>query len=371
MVLPIVGPISSDIGRSSIGDDSWRLRRGKYKQGKPYNLPLPYDIIREDIMEYAEIGNVPFPAWYANAWDSSNYSWIRCPPLELDNSVVVEARNKARARFIAEVGEYASWAQTLIERQKTLDTLASRLTQLYRFARAVKRGQVGQAYKLLNPPSGRKQHEGLRGTSRNLSQSWLQWWFGIAPILKDIENSRKILETPFQPRRVVGKGTIKYNNHSVSVFPGSFGVETIEFWNWATARVRMQATVWIHNPNEFLFSRMGFTNPFLLGYEVIPFSFIANWFVNLEEWLRQWDEFAGLSIGDSFHTVTSLHHGKGIDITQLWGYDPYGYVTCGRSQRSTRVLGIPDYVLGIRPAWRLSPTRAATAISLLIQQGIK
>jgi hypothetical protein len=371
MAYPVTGPNSSDYGHMTAGDSSYRIRTSRYGQTKPYSLALPYAVIREEILGYqASGGDSNPPAWASAYYNNANAYLRRALPLNASDPTVSGVIQKARTAFMGQLSESASWAQALLERQQTADLLGQRLFQIYRFARAVKQGNLGYAYHLLNPPHGRGT-KGVRGTSRNLSESWLQWWFGVSPLLKDIDSSMTILESPLSPRRVVGKASGSGVSRDVWRESGGFGFSDFtRKHNWRI-HVRVQAEMTVNNPNLFLASKMGFTNPLLLAYEVVPFSFIANWFVNLEEWLKQFDEYLGLHLGEPFHSVTTSHTGTTTQYS-YWHHpdDPVFYQlyeATSRASLSERVLGVPDIKFGIRPPWKLSLSRAATATSLIVQ----
>lgn len=131
----------------------------------------------------------------------------------------------------------------------------------------------------------------------------------------------------------------------------------------ATARVRYQATLRITNPNLFLMNQLGLINPAVVFFELVPFSFIFNWFHNLSDVLSQWSDWLGLELIDPFtgsKTVVNGTEWRKPQWTMDRGYFEVKQVTFNRS------LGFTLPSLGWRKVDRLSVTRGATAISLLL-----
>lgn len=370
MVFPITGPTYAALGISSASDAGWRRQWWRYKQVKPYNLNLPYKVIFTEILSAVPIGQVvqSIPAW-VNPWVGSNYARFRSEPITLDNPVVVRHMSVARAGLNTQLSDFASWAQALVERQQTMDLMTKRLVQFGKFLLAVKRGRFGDAYAIIRP-SGSRRNGAFRNSVKSAGNLWLEWWFGIHPILVDIKTSKAILETPFGPKAVESYSKEVIDEIETILNYGTFGYESIRSVTKGKVKVRCNATVWIDNPNSFLTSRMGFTNPLLLAYEVVPFSFVANWFINIEEWLRRFDGHHGITIDDPYYSVRSSITVHSQVKTILYGYpEPYdGVDVTGASSSFERVRGLPEVTLGFRPPWDLSKTRGLTAASLIVQR---
>jgi hypothetical protein len=364
-----------------VGDRSFKVRIERWKQERPYNLPLPYTRWENGIDAVQIATNQPDttspPTWCnvcsqsVSAWGSHD-SWVAKPP-GYESSLSQEAIAGNKREFLGKIGARANLAQALVERRQTMELLGSRMAQLARFALAVKRGRFGDARRILDP-RGSLRDKLPQSSSRSLSNAWLQWWFGVSPLLADISSAVKVLDSPLGERPVSTVVNFPVRQHSTPEGVRNFGtgVEDYVLSDRQVWRCRMQATVRIDNPNLFLYASLGFTNPAVLAYEVIPFSFVANWFINIEEYLQQFTEFHGVTLVEPQHTVTFRRATKvrnSFTYTDGSGY--YRIITVTASSSGIyRRLGIPDVTLGFRRFERLSPTRAATIASLLVQRFI-
>lgn len=366
MVLPITGPHSSETGVSTRGYGSHRNRVTGYRQVKPFDRPLAYARIDEWISFCKLVGDQPPPPW-TNVWEGGNLSYLRGLPLTEAAPIGAEAIAKARKSFFGKISDRANVALALIERQQTLDLLSGRLFQLAHWANAVRRGRLGDAWGILRHD---KQGERLRGSKsapKVLANAWLQYWFGLSPLIADMSNLMEVLNTPFGVRRIAASARVRDVTELSAYNGGTFGW----YQNYAKydmlARARILADVRIDNPNTFLASRLGFTNPAVLAYEAVPFSFIVNWFVNIEEYLGQYDELHGIILENPVVSFQGWNTAQASERTFVTGIPVWGVDVIGHSYYQTRSLTIPDVTLGIRPPWRLSTTRGLTAASLVVQ----
>jgi len=81
---------------------------------------------------------------------------------------------------------------------------------------------------------------------------------------------------------------------------------TIDYYV-AEARVAYSAGVRITNPNRWLAERAGLLNPATVIWDLVPWSFVVNMFVNTGQLVQQVTDFAGLSF-DDMHKTTSVRY---------------------------------------------------------------
>lgn len=132
-----------------------------------------------------------------------------------------------------------------------------------------------------------------------------------------------------------------------------------------------QAEIKVTNPNLYLANRLGLTNPASVVWELIPFSFVVDWFVNVSDFLNQFSEFHGVALVNPFNSIktTTFCSGSRNQWYPVPGVTLYSAFQV-QSRRVTfkRQLGIPAVTLKIRAPKPLSVTRGITAISLLLQR---
>lgn len=378
------------------------LQRTGYRQAKPYNLPLDFRFSTRKIHSYAtnEPGN-----WGSGA---HSVSYILQPDLRV--------YNKAYDKFKSNLGSAASLAVTLAERKQAFEMIVKRSTQLVSFARALRKLNFHDAARILGvtaPPlvvprrkRGRpqpftyaiwrddgsgsvdqrarrfylKKHRGrkppvvVRPSGRGLiredshrafANNYLEFHFGWSPLVQDIGNALEVLTQGIPNYLVRGKASL---NSSTTYNVGSAPVDK-QVHNTVSG-YSIRARVEVDDPNARLASQMGFVNPLIVAWELVPFSFAVDWFVNVGDVLASFSDFLGFKFLES--SVTSFNKDTVLTFYQSIDYGaPIGVVRKAGVYEGVdvkRQVGpIPGPSLMVRPPWVLSPRRGLAAISLLIQ----
>lgn len=130
-------------------------------------------------------------------------------------------------------------------------------------------------------------------------------------------------------------------------------------------KVQHIADVRVTNPNLLLASRLGLTNPASIAWELVPFSFVVDWFGTVGEFLASWTDFDGLEF---IQPMTTIMWKSSVDDYQkyLMPWDPPVSKTIERFElkRTTGIAGPSILVRSYKP---LSASRGLTAASLLVQ----
>lgn len=110
-------------------------------------------------------------------------------------------------------------------------------------------------------------------------------------------------------------------------------------------------------------SRLGLTNPALLAWELVPFSFVADWFVNIGDCLQSLDnplQISGLTVIKSMKVRSSVIAAR---KSGTWsGSGTYDEIVYSRTPPTALSLIV-------RPQFdpSLSATKIANAVALLVQ----
>jgi hypothetical protein len=136
-------------------------------------------------------------------------------------------------------------------------------------------------------------------------------------------------------------------------------------------RVRCGVEVQVDNPNLYLANKLGLTNPALIVYDAIPFSFVVNWFVTIEQFLSQMNMFAGVTVKNPWMSVKLTDACTTTEKYTAPYYGESGDSTCKtRGTSFVRTTSLPTYAIARKPVILTSPTRALIAVSLLIVKGL-
>ncbi len=362
MVAPITGPFSRNVTWAwppvftSAGFQSSYLYRTWYRQKPPYTLPLTFTSQR--CMGNWVSGSDRAPL--ARNVDTS-LCWISTPTASSSN-----AYNNAWSEFNEKVRGQAEWAVTLIQYQRTFDQLVKNVNTLYQVFHAVKHGNFAYLYKRFKPP------EGFKAKGKSFSSRVLEWRFGWQPLWNDIHDSAASLGRDLGDCQVTGKGRGKYTETSTYTLSGTYATIRETRTSSVDQRYRISALVRIANPNLLLWDSLGMANPALVAYELIPFSFVANYFFSLEEFCRGLVPFMGMELinAHTTHLATCKTIVQGTPVAWSYPYPkigPYRVLFDGVIM-SRSVGAISGPVLRKRDPWIVQPGRALNAVSLLLQQ---
>lgn len=358
---PITGPFFWAVKRKEGGYTVFSREVHRYRQKRPYNLPLPYLALQKRLRNTNASGSLSGPdalSGYQALWSpyvitdaatgDSSIPWFT----DRENL----ALQKALKRFNSMRGEAASLGVTLAQYRQALDMMSTRLLQGLRDILAIRRGRWRQVLRR----AGRK--PSLREGARKLSALQLEMSFGWLPMIGDVQDALKVLDGPLPYGLARGTATIR----DILSKPSP---------NYFTHKVRFRAEVaaflQVENPTLDLAQRMGLLDPIGIVYEIIPWSFVANWFFNLEEYLAQMNPYLGVRVINPYYSIKVEDDFD--SVRDHWSGNP-AYRTFGRGTGDSfrRVAqGLPGIRLGLRPSIALPLGRALNAISLLIQKGIR
>lgn len=280
----------------------------------------------------------------ATSWDqygtkvtslSKDYHYVLNHGVWLGGGSWVSLRDQAlalaSARLIAKVRDQRlSTIETVYEGRKTAKQILDTLRTLTKAARSVKQGRIAEAAKTLGlatPPKTllpkrygrlnytRKERFSISParTSKEFADRWLAFRYGWIPLYSTVYGSMTLAYDAC-------KAANNNRYHHVTVKPdavfqsvstrtsgafGLYGSRLSGYCNQCLADMRYQSTetiritasqtavIRLSNPNLSFASQMGLTNPLLVAWELVPFSFVADWFVNVSDVLEQLDAWVG------------------------------------------------------------------------------
>lgn len=201
------------------------------------------------------------------------------------------------------------------------------------------------------------------------SDAWLEYWLGWAPAIGDIYNALDILQREFPTDHV--STTVAYRRewetNSGTSPSSSFYYKRCGI---GTGSLGCYADVKVTNYNLFLLDQMGLINPALTAFQIIPLSFILNWFINVEQVLSALTDFAGLSLTKTgtanreTRAVRQVGTRRVINSVGGYTYFPLSGGTNGVTlRRDPGSIPAPKLALKFD---RLALTQAATSVSLLV-----
>lgn len=277
--------------------------------------------------------------------------------------------NKLRTEIDGTKGELLT---SSMEWRTSLDMISGRVRQLGSAYLAVKKFRFKQAARILGiqTPSRFKTltKKGAQKEKLSPTAAWLEFWMGWAPLHGDIAQAVDTLQGgPPAHSRHFSVG-VRVKDHIETKVRGANGSTTkVDIVYDRVGTYSAYGEVSVANYNSNLANKMGFTNPLLTAWQMFPFSFIVDWFANIGTVLGSLTDFMGLSFSKTGTALALSTTASASGIRwQDWTTRPISQT--GFSWNRLRVPGaLPKPRLDIVMFDRLSLTRAATSISLLVE----
>lgn len=357
MVLPTKNN-STEIISLSIGlVSSYYSHQTRRGQQRPYNLPLAYTRLISSMLEIEDPSG-PLRPTYGAGSAATAVDWY-------STTEASQAKNLAYERLKDALGSQASLGVFLAEISQSVGMIANRLGQLYDFGRALKRGNLVRAARILSTPVPVKASK-----KKKFADNYLEFHFGWSPLISDIFSAIEVLQLPLPIIPVRGRASVPIL-HVLGSGVESSGIYSEQRWD-GVVRCIQGVTVRIDNPALYLANSLGLVNPATVAFELIPFSFVLDWFVNVESFISSMTDFLGLEVSDAFHSV-SIKPGSAYSEFKK-NYFVVGPLGTKYGQGSgtfgyqKRVLGLSTPTLNIRP-WKMPGyRRCLAAASLVVQQ---
>lgn len=215
-----------------------------------------------------------------------------------------DSDTKARNAVLDRVrGSSASLGMAFVERKQTVGMIAKNVNRIATAALAIRRGNLKHAAELfgLQKVSGRNLRNSIPPSPKNLSNHWLEYSYGWRPLLNDIYDSCELLADTYyrqKPTVVTATGKHKFKKVGYLVSEGSLHTETCDTTSESSTRYLLRFV----ESNAFLrvAEKTGLSNPALLVWEAIPYSFVIDWILPVGSYLQNLNATAGLS----FHSGT-------------------------------------------------------------------
>lgn len=330
-------------GSTSVNDStSAYLSRDKRSrtwatQARPYTHTLGYSDSRTKLVSVSPINEIFYErSSSTKPWKEYNrrvgYPWIGVDAVTYVESHSTISTASAKNRCLETVGE-AKWNLALFvaESDQVIDMIASTAGTLAKAYKAVRKGNFKKAARAL----------GITTPTGQARNSWLAYRYGWMPLLGDVasaaEAAASVLYNKPEEQRVLCRGpksesswTTRYPASDTRYSHGSglmsaakdcTFLERGESKAWLTVRCKSRSLMRLE--------QFGLANPLALAWELVPFSFVADWFVGIGDYLNAQTALLGLEVLDggtstlSTRRIRSQRLTPAATSTQKWtGLEP-------------------------------------------------
>lgn len=246
---------------------------------------------------------------FGGQWPTSSLDGGSIPTLEggfWDTSGQYErVRDACIARLISDIqNNRVQTGEIYHTRDQTADLVASTARRLTGAVRALHNGNVlGCVRQLIGTRTPRKSVHGLAG---GVPEVWLQLQYGWKPLLSDVYNSLEAVRKAWSSGgdAIRAHGSFRdfgpYRSRD-SGGPDHFPVRRFESPGPAmhgNAVVYYRVSSFSHTLSQF-----GITNPLSLAWELLPYSFVVDWFLPIGPYLESLDYARGLEFDRGWYSA--------------------------------------------------------------------
>ena len=330
---------------------SWSNQKtvfSKSSQRPPFIKPLPY---------YAHIdsghGSYDFGSFWSNMRNWGSH---------------VTANNNALDKMTDISDQAADLLVAFKERQQSIDMITDGLTKLVDVAKAIRKKDPRLLRKVVY---GKPKAEAKLILQRP-ANIWLAYHFGIVPTVMDIHHSMGVLskDAPILDVSATGFGR------------ESFGFSGSNYkWNRsgeASCFVKLGGEVTYVNRNAMLAGQLGFTQPLSAIWEMTPFSWFVDYFVNVGDMLSNFEpRFPGVTFANQY--CTRYSRGTFQCFYKQYATPDFGVWNVGSGNwednadfyegehiEIERTLGWPDKMLDVSLTAGLSAQRCSYVAAVLV-----
>lgn len=337
--------------------------------------------------------------------DGPTFVEMSSPP-DLNSDQLSYVKSKTRAKV---QGAKVNLAQAFAERQQTANLLMTTAGRFVSAVKALRKGNIPKALRSLalevDPKrvdrlrtiitSGRLKsrysHEEPRDpliefvkrakvnpiTSKSVASAWLELQYGWKPLMSDIFGSCELLAETVRSDTAVAIVDTRSNwnrriDYMLRHTNTDSGLGTVTEKDVSKTRILLEYK--LDDPTKVLLGKTGLTNPALLAWELLPFSFVADWFIGVGDYLDSFTTFDGLVFRRGFINQSRVKrfNSTAENLTSstysLFYHDIYNWdLDCRNFQFSRRRLNgfwdlEPDFPSLKNP---FSKSHVASALALL------
>lgn len=282
---------------------------------KRVNLPInPYTltITRTNLGQGVNFRTAKlFPEQFQNKAVASTSIIDEIPSLpSFDSSLEGRAIRKLAERADVDINNVA---QDLVQFRQTTNMIARSATRIASSYSALRKGNFSSAVKSLHNPKGQT-YRNRPSHSRDLASNWLELQYGWKPLLQDIDGSMRSLANFLHSSDIVRSVRASSKSESKYRWPIRFANQPIDFGNSSPLSVigygdreslnvvSLGVRFKLDNAMKAFYSQTGFTSPVNLAWELLPYSFVVDWFLPIGPYLESMSYFEGMRFIDGHKT---------------------------------------------------------------------
>jgi len=170
--------------------------------------------------------------------------------------------------------------------------------------------RIDRAYRAFRKGNLRGVAQNLNITPKRLHKSWLEYKYGWMPLLMDVKGAAEF----FAQQHIVRptRFTVTAVEEVLKTFDTSSNIQGYggQPGDWhinvfTSCHVKAKTKLWceLTSPHLSELQQLGLTNPLLVAWELVPFSFVFDWFVHVGDYLTGLTALQGVTIRRQVHST--------------------------------------------------------------------
>lgn len=353
------GPFTKIVKIPDVGYNMFRGYQEWYTTGKPPPFVEPHPYKRnaywvESASNWHKGANRDGNILYQTV---NNAQWCRSNV----GASITGLENLVYAKFLDAVRNAPAMGTDLAEYKETLGLLSAASRALRHPLQNLSLACWREGNKLLRDQSKFKWKSIAEIPLNLMPKAWLAFHFGVEPIIKDIYALIEYICSPPQPQEIEVKKSLKTKYTMTS---------------WGQSQdfsyklgVKFSAEVMRVDENLALMSDFGLINPASIAWELIPFSFVVDWFYPVGQLIASTTDLLGYKIQNPQRVRRVKAEGKETYVyPAVAKADSPSVATfgCFRFERDLTIISVK--LQRFKLPEKVSAVRGFTAISLLLMQ---
>lgn len=275
--------------------------RKSRKDASGWRKPTDYNLTRENSAIHSSVvteevrDTVQETITTSYYYDGYQSSWRNSRPTFYDEHLIDRAVSAAllklkdqKVNFGVAFGEYKETAELV-------SSVATRIAKGVRAFRSKNPRLWGQVVKNQRGVGRFRNPDGTYtlGKVGRIPQAWLEHQYGWNPLMNDVKGACEALSSKTSgghPFRVCVKARANSPLNQTSVgYATNHNMSQLRLVRTGKNFCFVRLDYELNSPLLAVFSSLGLTNPLEIAWELLPYSFVIDWFVPVGDWLRTLD----------------------------------------------------------------------------------
>lgn len=226
--------------------------------------------------------------------------------VELDSNLLARTKSAHQDEI---ANRRINLAQMFAERRQTVNLITNTARRIARSLTHVRRGRIVEAARVLglgNDPRIKP--------SGSVASDWLALQYGWKPLLSDVHGACETLANASYQKPLRIATLTKRSAGQLRILPATFftGLYAVpgKFERFETSRCRLESVYEVSNELIRAGGQTGILDPLTLAWELVPYSFVVDWFIPVGNFLSRLRFDDGLTFVSALQTQLAIMNGQ-------------------------------------------------------------